>query len=111
MLYRSWFDRTKIRGHVWVDGLPLQIDAAGPDIRVQSDTGHLQYTGTGRRDYLRMARIIKDSFQLSTSTSPPGSVRWYGSLHDTSDYICYIESTVFSKMMALNPEHGMRLKK
>ena len=87
MFYRSWFDRTKIRGHVWVDSLPPQLDAAGVDIQVQSDTSHLQYTGTGRRDYLRMARIVKDSFQLSTSTWPPGSVRWYGYSHDTSDWL------------------------
>ena len=59
-----------------MDVMPIVIDKADPELVVHSNTSHLQYLGTGTRDFLRIARIIKDSFQIASASWPKNSVRW-----------------------------------
>lgn len=61
-----------MRGSVWTDELPEITHNNDPQVSVSSNTGHLSYKGVGGvRDFLRIARISKDMFDLRLE-----GVRW-----------------------------------
>ncbi|CAI9098276.1 OLC1v1034896C1 [Oldenlandia corymbosa var. corymbosa] len=71
-----WWEPNVTRGFVWLDETPTQ-DATWPETsppyKVSADTSSFKYTcGYGSRSAIRIARIVKESFELGLD-----NVRWF----------------------------------
>ncbi|TKY65990.1 Beta-1,3-glucosyltransferase protein [Spatholobus suberectus] len=71
-----WWRRGATRGHVWLERSPPENEtwpATSPPYRVSGDTSAFRYACPyGSRSAIRIARIVKESFELGTE-----NVRWF----------------------------------
>ncbi|KAL2509542.1 hypothetical protein Fot_33189 [Forsythia ovata] len=71
-----WWRHNYTRGFVWLDEEPADVTAwpeTSPPYKVSEDTSRFKYTcWYGSRSAIRIARIVKESFELGL-----GNVRWF----------------------------------
>lgn len=68
-----WWKPNITRGFVWLDKEPGAWPVASPPYRVSGDTARFKYTNwEGSRSAVRLARIVKESFELGLE-----NVRWF----------------------------------
>ncbi|KAL3684870.1 hypothetical protein R1sor_002892 [Riccia sorocarpa] len=67
----------KTRGYVWTDReLGENWTVGDPPYRVSGDTTHIRYTHkTGRRDAIRISRIVSETFRLGLEADKP--IDWF----------------------------------
>ncbi|KAG8375246.1 hypothetical protein BUALT_Bualt10G0080300 [Buddleja alternifolia] len=71
-----WWEPNITRGFVWLDEEPGNgaepWPETSPSYKVSADTARFKYTADGPRSAVRMARIVKESFDLGLE-----NVRWF----------------------------------
>ncbi|XP_051130553.1 uncharacterized protein LOC127251041 [Andrographis paniculata] len=91
-----WWKPNVSRGFVWIDNEPLGgaqgWPATSPPYRVSADTAAFRYTSWGPRAAVRIARIVKESFELGLD-----GVRWFVMGDDDSIFFTDNLVTVLNK--------------
>ncbi|KAL1546323.1 hypothetical protein AAHA92_22934 [Salvia divinorum] len=74
-----WWRPNATRGHVWLDRRPeKEWPATSPPYRVSADTRRFKYTNWyGSRSAVRIARIVKESFETAAAGEGEGEARWF----------------------------------
>lgn len=91
-----WWEPNVTRGFVWLDEKPRENDTwpeYSPPYRVSEDTSRFKYTcWFGDRSAVRIARIVKESFELGLE-----NVRWFVMGDDDTVFFTKNLVTVLSK--------------
>ncbi|KAK7292924.1 hypothetical protein RJT34_15782 [Clitoria ternatea] len=89
-----WWRPNVTRGFVWLDKTPSEPwPETSPPFRVSADTSSFKYTCSyGSRSAIRIARIVKESFELGL-----GDVRWFVMGDDDTVFFTDNLVTVLSK--------------
>ncbi|KAL6528674.1 hypothetical protein OROMI_029319 [Orobanche minor] len=69
-----WWEPNTTRGYVWLDEEPTATwPETSPPYRISGDTARFEYTNSyGSRSAIRMARIVKEGFELGLE-----NIRWF----------------------------------
>ncbi|CAI0471898.1 unnamed protein product [Linum tenue] len=95
-----WWRPNVTRGHAWLDAEPplneSSPSASSPPYRVSADASRFKYTSTyGSRSAVRIARIIKESFELletAEKKKKDDDVRWF--VMGDDDTVFFLENLV-----------------
>ncbi|XP_065853481.1 uncharacterized protein [Euphorbia lathyris] len=84
-----WWRPNSSRGYVWLEETPVRPwPETSPPYKVSEDTSRFMYNCTyGSRSALRIARIIKESFELGL-----GNVRWF--VLGDDDTVFFVENLI-----------------
>ncbi|WCJ28340.1 hypothetical protein M5689_010041 [Euphorbia peplus] len=84
-----WWKPNKTRGFVWLEEVPVRPwPETSPPYRISEDTSRFKYSCSyGSRSALRIARIIKESFELGME-----NVRWF--VLGDDDTVFFVENLV-----------------
>ncbi|KAK3037423.1 hypothetical protein RJ639_031917 [Escallonia herrerae] len=90
----AWWKPNVTRGFVWLDEKPNTTwPESSPPYKISEDSSRFKYTSWyGSRSAVRIARIVKESFQLGL-----GSVRWFVLGDDDTVFFTENLVTVLSK--------------
>ncbi|KAK2972320.1 hypothetical protein RJ640_014378 [Escallonia rubra] len=90
----AWWKPNVTRGFVWLDENPnTEWPESSPPYKISEDSSRFKYTSWyGSRSAVRMARIVKESFQLGLS-----NVRWFVLGDDDTVFFTENLVTVLSK--------------
>lgn len=69
---KLWWRPNVTRGYVWLDSEPAYWPFSSPPYQVSEGTARFKYTSWGSRSAIRIARIVKESFELGLE-----DVRWF----------------------------------